>query len=338
MQAISVTDPTQVAQARRSAVALANGMGFTDEEAGRAALVVTELATNLIKHAGGGELLIGTYGDDGGTGVECYALDKGTGIADVALSSRDGHSTAGSPGLGLGAVLRQSHLVDIYSRPGSGTAILARLERGRPLKRGGGPSAVYGAINLSMPGEESCGDAWCVRRHPAGLRLLVSDGLGHGPLAAAASHAAVRVFLDSDSLAPGDMLAAMHPALRATRGAAISIAHIHSAGDAVQFAGIGNVAGTVVSSSGMRRMVSHNGTVGHSMKRIQEFAYPLDGPSLVVLCSDGLGTAWTLDRYPGLSNHHPGLIAGVLYRDFARGRDDVTVLVAKASASEGERP
>jgi hypothetical protein len=49
----------------------------------------------------------------------------------------------------------------------------------------------------------------------------------------------------------------------------------------------------------------------------------------VILCSDGLSTSWTLDRYPKLDAAHPTLIAGVLYRDFGRRRDDATVLVGK---------
>jgi hypothetical protein len=50
---------------------------------------------------------------------------------------------------------------------------------------------------------------------------------------------------------------------------------------------------------------------------------------LLVMHSDGLATHWNLDQYPGLVGRRPSLIAGVLYRDFARGRDDVTVVVAK---------
>ena len=73
-------------------------------------------------------------------------------------------------------------------------------------------------------------------------------------------------------------------------------------------------------------MISHNGTLGHIAKRMQAFDYPIAGPPVVVLHSDGLGTSWQLEKYPGLTACDPALIAGVLYRDFNRGRDDVTVL------------
>jgi hypothetical protein len=76
-------------------------------------------------------------------------------------------------------------------------------------------------------------------------------------------------------------------------------------------------------------MVSHNGIVGHAVRSIQEFVYPCSRNMLVVLHSDGLATNWHLPVYPGLAEKHPGIIAATRYRDFTRGRDDVTVVVAR---------
>lgn len=332
MRAVTVQDESQVAEARRAAVALASECGFNEEDAGRVAIVATELATNLVKHGGGGELLLGTYEDRTGAGVECLALDKGPGMADVAASLRDGHSTAGSAGTGLGAIGRGSHVFDIYSRPGSGTAILVRLQRGRPGDAPAAPEPVFGAVNLPMRGETACGDAWCIKAHEKGFKLMVADGLGHGPIAAEAAHAAVRTFISRQDRAPGAILEAMHASLRTTRGAAIAVADVDTGRGSVVFAGVGNVAGAIVTEQGAHRMVSHNGIVGHVVRRVQEFTHAFAEEPLVVLCSDGLGTSWNLKDYPGLSQRHPTLIAGILYRDFSRGRDDVTVLVARAES------
>jgi hypothetical protein len=76
-------------------------------------------------------------------------------------------------------------------------------------------------------------------------------------------------------------------------------------------------------------MVSHNGIVGSNMRKVQEFTQAWQPGSLLVLCSDGLNTRWDLNRYPGLADRHPSVIAALLYRDFARRRDDVTVLVLR---------
>ena len=332
MRAIPVRDQSQVAEARRTAVSLAQRQGFDEQAAGRVAIVATELATNLIKHGGGGELLVGSYEH----GVECLALDRGPGMADLPASRRDGQSTTGSPGLGLGAIARLSQVLDIYSRPGQGTAILARLQPTGPEPP---EEALWGAVSIAKTGEEVCGDSWSVQAHAGALRLLVADGLGHGPHAADAAHAAIRAFADHVACPPRACIEHIHLALRATRGAAVAVADLDQRRGSVVFAGIGNIAGVLYAGTAPpRRMVSHNGTAGHMARRVQEFDYAFTARPLVILCSDGLATSWTLDTYPGLSQRHPSLIAGVLYRDFSRGRDDVTVLVARGAASQGVVP
>ncbi len=329
MRTIAVQDQSQIAEARRAAVALAQRQGFDEQAAGRVAIVATELATNLLKHAGGGELLVGSYEH----GVECLALDRGPGMADLPASRRDGQSTTGSPGLGLGAIARLSQELDIYSRPGQGTAILARLQPAGPEPP---DEALWGAVSIAKAGEEVCGDAWSVQPQAGALRLLVADGLGHGPLAADAANAAVRAFADHHVRAPSACIEHIHVALRSTRGAAVAVADLDPDRGSVVFAGIGNIAGILYAGTALpRRMVSHNGTAGHMARRVQAFDYPFTGRPLVILCSDGLATSWTLDAYPGLSQRHPSLIAGILYRDFSRGRDDVTVLVARGAAPQG---
>ena len=332
MRCLEVRDSSQVAGARRETVSLAQSHDFSEEDAGRVAIVVTELATNLLKHGGGGVLLIGSYDDESGAGIECLALDRGPGMADVTTSLRDGHSTAGSPGNGLGAVLRGAHFTDIYSLPEQGTAILARFGPGRPdrARHPATPAlqSLYGAVSVPMPGEEACGDGWCHAAQDSAVTLMVADGLGHGPLAADASHAAAQIFMKLAGRPTSDMLAAMHGALKATRGAAVAIARIDRAAGDVVFAGVGNVAATIVDADyTVRRMVSNNGTIGHIARHMRGFTYPIGAGRLIIMASDGLGTNWRLDAYPGLAACHPTLIAGVLYRDFARGRDDVTVLV-----------
>ena len=97
----------------------------------------------------------------------------------------------------------------------------------------------------------------------------------------------------------------------------------------LDFAGVGNIMASITTGEARRQMVSHNGIVGSNVRRIQEFRHDWSPASLLLLCSDGLGTRWDLAQYPGLDRHHPSVIAGVLYRDFVRGRDDATVLVIR---------
>jgi anti-sigma regulatory factor (Ser/Thr protein kinase) len=328
MKSVSVNDQSGVAVARREATELAGRNGFSDVETGKLALITTELSTNLVKHGSGGELLVGTYDDRESQGIEVLALDKGAGMSNVGACLADGYSSAGTSGHGLGAVIRQSHLVDIGSWPGLGTAVLARVasEKSENGKPSSAPS--WGGVSIAKSGEEVCGDAWSVSDAGGVHTLLIADGLGHGPDAAEAAVEAVRLFHRYNGHTVTNLIDYIHGGLRATRGAAVSIARHDPAAKKITFSGIGNVAGMLVVAGETRRMVSMAGTAGFNARKIQSFDYPFER-GLVILYSDGLASSWTIDRYTALASLHPSLIAAILYRDFTRHRDDATVVVAK---------
>jgi len=323
----AIADPSQVSEGRRLTVEFARKAGLDDAKLARIALVATEMATNLVKHGSGGTLVVNRFDDADGRGIELMALDQGAGMADVRSCLADGYSTAGSPGTGFGAMTRQSDRLVVFSRPGLGTAVMARLIF-EPA--GEQPSRTeLGAVSASYPGETVCGDHWAFAAGQTGRTLLVADGLGHGPEAARAALTAAQIFNDhcDDECVP--LVDRLHRGLASTRGAALAVARIDTTGSLVRFVGIGNIAGTLVSDGGVRRMVSHNGTAGHLAPRIREFTYPFTGKPLVILHSDGLSTKWGLADYPGLAASHPSLIAGVLFRDHRRGRDDATVVAVR---------
>ena len=120
----AVADASQIAEARRLVSQFARGAGVAEARIAQVALVVTELATNLLKHAGAGQILASQYDDAEGTGLEVLALDRGRGMTDIARCMNDGYSTAGGQGTGLGAIERLADDLRIYSRPGLGSAIL----------------------------------------------------------------------------------------------------------------------------------------------------------------------------------------------------------------------
>ncbi len=325
-RALVVEDDSQVGAARRAAANLARACGLSDTEAGRAALIVTELGTNLRKHAGRGELLLQRFEQQGRSALEVVAIDRGPGMnLDVTL--RDGHSTAGTRGEGLGAVQRGADEFDGWSAPRQGAVIAARVwAGGRPELQ-----LDAGGVSLPYPGQTECGDAWSLRSpRPQRHFLLVADGLGHGPIAARASGTAVAAFQAAPSeLAAAQLAQDLHAALRPTRGAAIMVVDIDLAARQLRCCGVGNIAGTLLGGGQMKGLVSLGGIAGHEARRFHEFVLPLQPRPLLVAHSDGLLSQWKLDSYPGLLSRRAAVIAGVLYRDFRRKTDDSTVVVIK---------
>src|SRR5689334_20816610 len=108
-------------------MALALGCGFDESARGKLALVVTEAGNNLVQHAPGGTLLLRALTRDEVGGIEVMTLDRGPGMRNIEQCMQDGYSTAGTPGNGLGAIARLASHFDLYSVPGHGTALLARL-------------------------------------------------------------------------------------------------------------------------------------------------------------------------------------------------------------------
>ena len=330
-EALSLTDQSGVAEARRATIKLAQSLGFSERYQADAALVASEAATNIIKYAGRGEILLRRYMSEDVPGIELLALDRGPGIANLDAAQRDGFSTGGSLGAGLGTMSRQSHLFDIYSVEGAGTALLARIQNGRSRVADAPPYSV-GARSTPKANQEVCGDAWGIEERNGQMRTVLLDGLGHGPLAFDASRRAVGIFRQADSIdTPASILRRAHEGLKGTRGAVMAVAQIDNAAGSVRFAGVGNIVGIVVSGEASQHLLSTDGTVGYNMRLIREVSVDWSARSTMILTTDGLSTRWNLSRHPGLIRHHPSLIAAVLHRDFARDSDDATVLVVKAA-------
>jgi anti-sigma regulatory factor (Ser/Thr protein kinase) len=326
--AVVVEDSSQVGEARRLAVRAAADAGFGESVRSDIGIVATEAATNVVRHAGRGEVLVSEVEHPTGRGLELICVDHGPGMADVDACMRDGHSTAGTMGGGLGAMRRLAHDFSIYSAPGIGTALVCRFWTDRP---GGSSMNGAGLSGLAVPlrGESACGDAWAVVKAPSGRALLVADGLGHGASAAAAADEAVRLFRAQISLHPEHVLAALHAGLRSSRGAAAAVALIDERRGEIRYAGVGNISASILTGDGTRSLVSHNGTLGLQVRKVQEFVYSWPRGALLVAHSDGLATHWKLDQYPGLFRQDPAIVAAMLYRDYARRRDDVSVVVCR---------
>ena len=332
---ISVEDLGGVGQARRYAIKLAEALQFSTPEIDRVAQVATEAATNIVQHAGRGEILLRPIVLEPSPSLEVLALDRGPGMANVAQALRDGFSTVGSPGMGLGRIVRLSTCFDTHSAPGKGTGILSRISRVAP-KRPMEADLEWGVVCVPKRDEEVCGDAWALTTGQGRNTVLIVDGLGHGRLAFEAAQQVLHAFWEHPGERPESNLKALHEAMRAShtgRGAVAAVAEIDWRQRELRYAGAGNIAGTLVPIEGRASsLVSHSGTLGDNVTRFQEFIHRWPEKGLLILHSDGLSSPWQLESYPGLTQKHPSLVAGVLYRDFANRRDDVVVLVGRERA------
>lgn len=331
---LPVTDSSHVGEVRRTATRLAQAAGLSESKRSDAAIVATELATNLNRHATHGRVYLQALSSPSGTSLELIAVDEGPGIRDLHRCLQDGYSSGGTSGTGFGAVRRLSAEFDAFSTVGRGTVVVARISAGPSSSA---PTYALGALSVPAPREHVCGDSWSIVERGSQLAVMVADGLGHGPLAAEAAARAASVFQAQPFVEPTIFYGEAHRALAGSRGAAVARAVLDPTGR-VEYSGVGNIAASLIGVQGSRGLPSQNGTVGAEMRR-QIAANYYDWPERGVLLmhSDGIVGRWSFDPYPGLLIRHPAVIAAIVCRDFLRGRDDATVVVvsrpAKAAVS-----
>ncbi|MBV1939327.1 SpoIIE family protein phosphatase [Streptomyces sp. BV286] len=340
---VPVHDSTRVRDARVAAELAAGLAGLDGKRTAAAALVATELATNLLKHGRGGQLLIENVAPAAGavpggmSVVQIAAIDHGPGMADVPAALRDGFSTASSLGAGLGACRRVADDFELHSVPGRGTVALARIG---PARAGGTadtsvPAAATvraGGVNVPFAGAEYSGDAWAWVRDGRRTTLMLADGLGHGREAAVASSAAVETLHRSGHLPPAEMLRQLDTALRSTRGAAVAVAQLDADTGRLHFSGVGNIGARLRTGDGWRPLLSRPGIVGaHRPHTLPEQQVPWGADCLLVLHTDGLPSRWIPSSDARLPSFDPAVIAAVTVREASSSarpvRDDTAVAV-----------
>jgi anti-sigma regulatory factor (Ser/Thr protein kinase) len=320
---IRVEEPSAAAGCRSGALAMAERLGFGETRADELAVAVTEAASNLVKHARAGAMMLRAEPGGAVPGIEMVTVDAGPGITDVPAAARDGTSTAGTLGIGLGAIRRAADFCAVFSLPGRGTALAARFlaQRGDPGTRG------WAGLIRPIGDEIECVDGYIAHRTDRGTTAMLCDGLGHGPLAARASREAIAALREAPDDEPAALLRRVHARLARTRGGAVAIASVGP--KSVTFAGLGNVAGWILSGSERQGMISVPGIAGHQARTFRQYSYELPPGSAVILHSDGLSSRWNAPDLPGLAGQDPLVIAATLLREAGVHRDDASILVLR---------
>ena len=319
---LRVEDPSAAAGCRAAATALSGRLGFPAARTDQLVLAVTEAASNLHKHASRGSMLLRITRAGDAPGIEMVTIDAGPGLRDTGAAMRDGHSTSGTLGVGLGAIRRLADFCDLYSVPGHGTVLVARFW---PEPR----SDTDSCAGLARPivGETECGDVFAVAETDGTLTGVLCDGLGHGPLAAIAANEAVHAVLDGPGGEPAAAVARAHGRMSHTRGGALAVVQV--TGQLVRFCGLGNIAAVILGDGGRKSMLSVPGIAGHQARAIRQFEYDAPPGAAIILHSDGLSSKWGPETLPGLNARDPLVAAAALLAEAGTRRDDASVLVLK---------
>lgn len=305
---------------------------FSQGQAGEIDIIVSEITSNMVKHAGRGQLLYRVRElPHSETIFEVISIDHGPGMSDTARMMKDGISTTGTLGEGLGAIKRLSTSFSLYSIPGWGTILYSLVATKKSsLSHDNVSDVEIRALCVNKPKEKVCGDGYAMRHNGTSTMIFFADGLGHGEKAKEAVDEARNFFFETKVSDPVDLLKEMHQKLRKTRGLVGTVAVCDLFKREWRVCGIGNISTRVYTNIRHKNYMSYNGTVGMVIPTSMHTAvFPVEKNQHLIMCSDGLQSRWDLSKYPGVLKHDPMILAACFYKDFTRGNDDSSVLIAK---------
>jgi anti-sigma regulatory factor (Ser/Thr protein kinase) len=328
--ALKADDRSYFAILKKQVHTMAKAGGFSEQKVGEIDIIVAEMVSNLVKHAGGGQVLVKLVEEKGAQGIELISIDHGPGMTDITRMVADGVSTKNTLGQGLGAMKRLSEKFQVYSLKDWGTIILCRVfeknlqDFTKPAKE----ETRY--IVLPKPGEEACGDGVACKSTATHIKLFLGDGLGHGPEAAIAIKVGIKAFENDRTNDPVDIIKQINEAARKTRGLVGMVAVFDIRQKQWNLCGVGNTMARVSSNEKSHTYMSYNGIIGLNVPntlKVQEVPYAAG--QYVVLCSDGFKSKWDTIKYPVIHKYDPSILAAALLKDYARQTDDMSVAVCK---------
>jgi len=324
-------DRSYFALVKKDVHSLAAQAGFDEQKVGKIDIVVSELTSNLNKYARGGDILAAVGEDQYGAYLEIIAVDNGPGIADLNRVLSDGYSSTSTLGHGLGSIKRLSDVFDIFSMKDFGTIVLSRIYRAE-LPHIKQKRLECQGINIPKTGEQLSGDGYCFIEQKDGFRLLIADGLGHGPDAHQAVKKAAEAFQACEEESPTEMLRFIHGSIRKTRGIVGSIIRYEAPARQWRISGVGNIAVKWLSPTNTRNHIAYNGIIGYSIpgSMNDQLVSQEEFPQFIA-CSDGIRSRWDFAKFPTVMQCHGTVIATALYKEFARGTDDSSAIVCKSA-------
>lgn len=326
---VDISGTGDISETRRVVRDVAREIGFDSAATEELVLVVSELASNIVKHAREGRLTMRAVSAGHRRGLEVEAVDRGSGMPDPESAVVDGYSTADTLGFGLGAVRRLTDELSIRSVPGQRTVVSARRwlrQRDVPARDS---SLDIGAATRAHPGMQGVnGDAFVICRAGTFVTVGVIDGVGHGQPAHIAANAARREVEARCHLSLREVFAQAESACHGTRGVAMALARFDCDRSTVQLASVGNVETRVFGMAESLRYAVRRGIVGLNapVPAVTEQAWPERG--VMCIYSDGVQSRWHEDMQ-SLVPMTATEAAALLLRRYSRETDDATIVVVK---------
>ncbi len=329
-QVFKAEDRSYFALLKKDIHALAVQGNFNERKVGEIDIIVAEIVSNLVKHAGGGQLLVRLFEEEGVQGIELISMDNGPGMIDINRMLADGVSTKNTLGHGLGSIKRLSDVFQVYSQKDWGTIILSRVyAEKRPHYRKPLPIEIRSLV-IPKPGEVECGDGFFSTVSSDNVKLFLGDGLGHGPEAAAAVLRAGEAFMASSEDDPVDIIRNINHAVKKTRGLVGTVVVFDRNNKLWKLCGIGNIATKIYGPNTSKNYMAYNGIIGLNVPRsLNVQTVPYEKGQYMVLCSDGIRSKWDTLRYPSLMRYDLSIATASILKDFARQTDDMSAVACK---------
>jgi anti-sigma regulatory factor (Ser/Thr protein kinase) len=314
--------------------ALASQAGFSEGKTGEIDIIVAEMASNLLKHGGGGEILVKVSQEKDEELIELISIDNGAGMSDPQKMLQDGMSTSNTLGQGLGAMKRLSDVFEIYSLKGWGTIVLSRVYKNEQPHFKKKPLGEVRSVVVSKPGEKVSGDGAFSCLTADHLKIFLGDGLGHGPDAHAAVQLAISTFEQSNEERPIELLRELHIKVKKTRGLVGAAAIYYFKEKKWLICGVGNISTAVYTIMGLKNYMSYNGIIGMNIPNtLKEQEVEYDRGQVLLMCSDGIRTRLELQKYVGIFKFDLSILAAAIYKDYARQTDDMSVIAARINST-----
>ncbi|MCF8298074.1 MAG: SpoIIE family protein phosphatase [Saprospiraceae bacterium] len=346
LELYAINKNSDIGLCRRKAVSLAKQIGFNDVNSGEVAIIITELATNVLKHGGGiGKFLINRIeNNENNEGIEIWCCDSGNGFKDIQKASEDGYSDKSSLGLGIGAIRRLSDEFDF--NPNVPENLKSIIENGSYNYKNcirttkwltktnwiiKNNNISIGAASRAKPGETLNGDDYVIVNLSSTLVLVaLIDGLGHGKHAHFASNLAKEQLLLKKDQPIELIMQYVHNALKGSRGAVLGLCKIDTEKEKLIFTGIGNIEGQVFNKSDSKSLISFGGIVGHNMRTPRVFEFDFKKGYTLCIYSDGITSNWKNQEIDW--NENPQSNAEKLLNNNSRISDDATVIIIRHTA------